>query len=82
MVKASSVIAVQIYDCKKSKKKGYLGEVNVVLSRDILDIKHGGERIVSLALWLIAEQLITDIKLGGANQGKLILHISTDLTTT
>ncbi|KAF9583082.1 hypothetical protein BGW38_010284 [Lunasporangiospora selenospora] len=67
-----SVIAVQIFDQKKFKKKdqGFLGTVNILMG-DIFDVNVGGD-----------EMLTTELKKSGSNdvvvQGKLIINISSN----
>lgn len=59
-VKDSSVVAVQIFDQRKFKRKdqGFLGVVNVRVS-DILDLELGGHGIFSLnPLHLLVTQIV------------------------
>ncbi|KAF9581951.1 hypothetical protein BGW38_000853, partial [Lunasporangiospora selenospora] len=71
-VTSKSVLAVQIFDQKKFKKKdqGFLGTVNIQMS-DVFDVNLGGD-----------EMLTTELKKSGSNdvvvQGKLILNISSN----
>ncbi|KAF9919353.1 hypothetical protein FBU30_011073, partial [Linnemannia zychae] len=68
-----SVIAVQIFDQKKFKKKdqGFLGTVNIQMG-DVFDVNTGGD-----------EMLTTELKKSGSNDvvvhGKLILNISSNI---
>ncbi|KAL1926541.1 hypothetical protein VTP01DRAFT_5662 [Rhizomucor pusillus] len=68
-----SVIAVQVFDQKKFKKKdqGFLGVINVQLG-SVFDVDVGGDEMLSL-----------DLKKSNANeavQGKLILNITTNVS--
>ncbi|KAG0353325.1 hypothetical protein BG005_007379 [Podila minutissima] len=68
-----SVLAVQIFDQKKFKKKdqGFLGTVNIQMG-DVFDVNIGGD-----------EMLTTELKKSGSNdvvvQGKLIINISSNI---
>ncbi|KAG0234674.1 hypothetical protein BGW42_006294 [Actinomortierella wolfii] len=68
-----SILAVQIFDQKKFKKKdqGFLGTVNIQMG-DVFDVNNGGD-----------EMLTTELKKSGSNdlvvQGKLILNISSNV---
>ncbi|GJJ71877.1 E3 ubiquitin-protein ligase NEDD4 [Entomortierella parvispora] len=68
-----SVLAVQIFDQKKFKKKdqGFLGTVNIMMG-DVFDVNTGGD-----------EMLTTELKKSGSNdvvvQGKLIINISSNI---
>ncbi|KAG5520037.1 hypothetical protein PMAC_001113 [Pneumocystis sp. 'macacae'] len=69
-VKESSILAVQIFDQKKFKKKdqGFLGVVNLRIS-DVIDLSLGGD-----------EMLVRDLKKSNDNMtvhGKLIISLST-----
>ncbi|KAF9089451.1 hypothetical protein BGX23_006694 [Mortierella sp. AD031] len=70
-----SVLAVQIFDQKKFKKKdqGFLGTVNIQMG-DVFDVNTGGD-----------EMLTTELKKSGSNdvvvQGKLIINISSNIGT-
>ncbi|EPB91222.1 E3 ubiquitin-protein ligase pub1 [Mucor circinelloides 1006PhL] len=71
-VKNSSVIAVQVFDQKKFKKKdqGFLGVINVQVS-NVFDLAVGGDEMLTL-----------DLKKSNNHdtiQGKLILNISTNV---
>ncbi|ORZ02266.1 hypothetical protein BCR43DRAFT_465212 [Syncephalastrum racemosum] len=67
-----SVIAVQVFDQKKFKKKdqGFLGVINVQVN-NVFDLEVGGDEMLTL-----------DLKRSNANEsvhGKLILNISTNV---
>ncbi|BEI87577.1 uncharacterized protein CcaverHIS019_0102950 [Cutaneotrichosporon cavernicola] len=69
-VKDSSVVAVQIFDQRKFKRKdqGFLGVINVKVS-DVLDLELGGQEMLTL-----------DLKKGSENvtvNGKLVIYLST-----
>ncbi|GAN03456.1 ubiquitin-protein ligase [Mucor ambiguus] len=71
-VNSSSVIAVQVFDQKKFKKKdqGFLGVINVQVS-SVFDLAVGGDEMLTL-----------DLKKSNNHdtiQGKLILNISTNI---
>ncbi|KAF9160694.1 hypothetical protein DFQ26_005264 [Actinomortierella ambigua] len=72
-VSNKSILAVQIFDQKKFKKKdqGFLGTVNIQMG-DVFDVNNGGD-----------EMLTTELKKSGSNdlvvQGKLILNISSNI---
>jgi E3 ubiquitin-protein ligase NEDD4 len=68
----SSVIAVQVFDQKKFKKKdqGFLGVINVQVS-NVFDLEVGGDEMLTLEL----KQSNT----GDAVHGKLILNLSTNV---
>ncbi|KAF2117563.1 hypothetical protein BDV96DRAFT_395510 [Lophiotrema nucula] len=73
-VSEDSVLAVQIFDQKKFKKKdqGFLGVINVRIG-SVIDLDAGGD-----------EMLTRDLKKSNDNMvvhGKLILNLSTNLTT-
>ncbi|KAF2833753.1 HECT-domain-containing protein [Ophiobolus disseminans] len=73
-VNEESVLAVQIFDQKKFKKKdqGFLGVINVRIG-SVIDLDAGGD-----------EMLTRDLKKSNDNMvvhGKLILNLSTNLTT-
>ncbi|KAG9321027.1 hypothetical protein KVV02_004988 [Mortierella alpina] len=67
-----SILAVQIFDQKKFKKKdqGFLGTINIQMG-DVFDVNVGGD-----------EMLTTELKKSGSNdvvvQGKLIINISSN----
>ncbi|KAF9169267.1 hypothetical protein BGX21_008274 [Mortierella sp. AD011] len=69
-----SILAVQIFDQKKFKKKdqGFLGTVNIQMG-DVFDVNVGGD-----------EMLTTELKKSGSNdvvvQGKLIINISSNIS--
>ena len=74
VVTESSIIAVQIFDQKKFKKKdqGFLGVINCRVG-DVIDLNLGGE-----------EMLTRDLKKSNDNMvvhGKLIISISTNINT-
>ncbi|KAK9455898.1 hypothetical protein V1511DRAFT_487821 [Dipodascopsis uninucleata] len=71
----SSIIAVQIFDQKKFKKKdqGFLGVINIRVG-DVIDLSLGGE-----------EMLTRDLKKSNDNlvvHGKLIISLSTNIQST
>ncbi|KAF9466383.1 HECT-domain-containing protein [Collybia nuda] len=73
-VKESSVIAVQIFDQRKFKRRdqGFLGVVNVRVS-DALDLELGGHEMLTIDLKKSNDNLVV--------HGKLIIYLSTNLTT-
>ncbi|KAF5331167.1 hypothetical protein D9619_005978 [Psilocybe cf. subviscida] len=73
-VKDSSVVAVQIFDQRKFKRKdqGFLGVVNVRVS-DVLDLELGGHEMLTLDLKKSNDNLVV--------HGKLIMYLSTNITT-
>ncbi|KAF8633731.1 hypothetical protein AX17_004387 [Amanita inopinata Kibby_2008] len=72
-VKDSSVVAVQIFDQRKFKRKdqGFLGVVNIRVS-DVLDFNLGGHEMLTLDLKKSNDNLVV--------HGKLILYLSTNIT--
>ncbi|KAI8342036.1 E3 ubiquitin-protein ligase RSP5 [Chlamydoabsidia padenii] len=73
-VSNTSVIAVQVFDQKKFKKKdqGFLGVINVQVNT-IFDLEVGGDEMLTL-----------DLKKSNGNEtvhGKLILNVSTNINT-
>ncbi|KAI0303491.1 ubiquitin-protein ligase [Multifurca ochricompacta] len=74
MVKDSSVIAVQVFDQRKFKRRdqGFLGVVNVPV-RNHLDLELGGHEMVKLDLKRSNDNLVV--------HGKLIMYLSTNLST-
>ncbi|WWD16351.1 hypothetical protein CI109_100777 [Kwoniella shandongensis] len=73
-VKDSSIVAVQIFDQRKFKRKdqGFLGVINIKVS-DVIDLELGGQ-----------EMLTKELKKGSDNQavqGKLIVYLSTQTNT-
>ncbi|KAF9036746.1 hypothetical protein BJ165DRAFT_1505667 [Panaeolus papilionaceus] len=72
-VKDSSVVAVQIFDHRKFKRKdqGFLGVVNVRVS-DVLDLELGGHEMLTLDLKKSNDNLVV--------HGKLIMYLSTNVT--
>jgi len=73
-VKDSSVIAVQIFDQRKFKRRdqGFLGVVNVRVS-DVLDLDLGGHEMLTLDLKKSNDNLVV--------HGKLIVYLSTNTST-
>ncbi|KAF8626062.1 hypothetical protein AX15_005098 [Amanita polypyramis BW_CC] len=71
-VKESSVIAVQIFDQRKFKRRdqGFLGVVNIRVS-DVLDFATGGHEMLTLDLKKSNDNLVV--------HGKLILYLSTNV---
>ncbi|GJJ78452.1 E3 ubiquitin-protein ligase NEDD4 [Entomortierella parvispora] len=73
VVTNKSVLAVQIFDQKKFKKRdqGFLGTINIQMG-DIFDVNVGGD-----------EMLTTELKKSGSNdvvvQGKLIINVSSNI---
>ncbi|KAJ7582931.1 hypothetical protein C8J56DRAFT_236391 [Mycena floridula] len=72
-VKDSSVVAVQIFDQRKFKRRdqGFLGVVNVRVS-DVLDFELGGHEMLTLDLKKSNDNLVV--------HGKLIIYLSTNIT--
>ncbi|EIN08066.1 HECT-domain-containing protein [Punctularia strigosozonata HHB-11173 SS5] len=72
-VKDSSVIAVQIFDQRKFKRRdqGFLGVVNVRVS-DVLDLELGGHEMLTLDLKKSNDNLVV--------HGKLIIYLSTNVS--
>ncbi|OXV05602.1 hypothetical protein Egran_06630 [Elaphomyces granulatus] len=73
-VNEDSILAIQIFDQKKFKKKdqGFLGVINVRIG-DVIDLQMGGD-----------EMLTRDLKKSNDNlvvHGKLIINLSTNLNT-
>jgi E3 ubiquitin-protein ligase NEDD4 len=96
MVKGSSVVAVQIFDQRKFRRRdqGFLGFVEIQVT-DYLDLELGGQGMfsgfrIASPLYLptnasVTEKVLLDLK--GTDdkpvvQGKLICHLSTKLTTS
>jgi E3 ubiquitin-protein ligase NEDD4 len=71
-VKDDSVVAVQIFDQRKFKRRdqGFLGVVNVRVS-DVLDLELGGHEMLTLDLKRSNDNLIV--------HGKLIIYLSTNI---
>jgi E3 ubiquitin-protein ligase NEDD4 len=71
-VKDSSVVAVQIFDQRKFKRRdqGFLGVVNVRVS-DVLDLELDGHEMLTLDLKRSNDNLIV--------HGKLIIYLSTNI---
>ncbi|KAF8892604.1 hypothetical protein BD779DRAFT_1509940 [Infundibulicybe gibba] len=72
-VKDSSVVAVQIFDQRKFKRKdqGFLGVVNVRVS-DVLDLELGDHEMLTLDLKKSNDNLVV--------HGKLIIYLSTNIS--
>ncbi|KIP12373.1 hypothetical protein PHLGIDRAFT_98357 [Phlebiopsis gigantea 11061_1 CR5-6] len=72
-VKDSSVIAVQIFDQRKFKKRdqGFLGVVNVRVA-DVIDLELGGHEMLTLDLKKSNDNLVV--------HGKLIIYLSTNVS--
>ncbi|KAF7440742.1 hypothetical protein PC9H_001090 [Pleurotus ostreatus] len=72
-VQDSSVIAVQIFDQRKFKRRdqGFLGVVNVKVT-DVLDLQLGGHEMLTLDLKKSNDNLVV--------HGKLIIYLSTNVT--
>ncbi|WVQ78911.1 hypothetical protein IAT38_001002 [Cryptococcus sp. DSM 104549] len=73
-VKDSSIVAVQIFDQRKFKRKdqGFLGVINIKIA-EVIDLELGGQ-----------EMLTKELKKGSDNQavqGKLIVYLSTQTST-
>ncbi|KAH9930896.1 HECT-domain-containing protein [Fomitopsis serialis] len=71
--KDSSVIAVQIFDQRKFKKRdqGFLGVVNIRVA-DVIDLELGGHEMLTLDLKKSNDNLVV--------HGKLILYLSTNVS--
>ncbi|TRM61757.1 hypothetical protein BD626DRAFT_558362 [Schizophyllum amplum] len=71
-VKDSSVVAVQIFDQRKFKRRdqGFLGVVNVRVS-DVLDLELGGHQMLTMDLKKSNDNLVV--------HGKLIIYLSTNV---
>ncbi|KAG6376092.1 hypothetical protein JVT61DRAFT_2064 [Boletus reticuloceps] len=71
-VKDSSVLAVQIFDQRKFKRRdqGFLGVINVRVS-DVLDYELGGHEMLTLDLKKSNDNLVV--------HGKLIIYLSTNV---
>ncbi|KIR59417.1 E3 ubiquitin-protein ligase NEDD4 [Cryptococcus bacillisporus CA1873] len=70
-VKDSSIVAVQIFDQRKFKRKqdqGFLGVINIKVS-DVIDLELGGQEMLTKELRKGSD--------GQAVQGKLIVYLST-----
>ncbi|KAI0713399.1 ubiquitin-protein ligase [Earliella scabrosa] len=72
-VKENSVIAVQIFDQRKFKKRdqGFLGVVNVKVA-DVIDLELGGHEMLTLDLKKSNDNLVV--------HGKLIIYLSTNVS--
>ncbi|KAG6885071.1 hypothetical protein C0993_006150 [Termitomyces sp. T159_Od127] len=73
MVKESSVVAVQIFDQRKFKRRdqGFLGVVNVRVV-DVLDLEQDGHEMLTLDLKKSNDNLVV--------HGKLIMYLSTNVS--
>ena len=74
-VKDASVVAVQIFDQRKFKRKsdqGFLGVINVKVT-DVIDLELGGQEMLTRELKKGSEQV--------AVNGKLIVYLSTQTNT-
>ncbi|KAI9632877.1 ubiquitin-protein ligase [Dioszegia hungarica] len=74
-VKDSSVVAVQIFDQRKFKRKqdqGFLGVINLKVS-DVIDLELGGQEMLTRELRKGSDQVTV--------QGKLIVYLSTQTQT-
>ncbi|KAG9036129.1 hypothetical protein FRB95_009703 [Tulasnella sp. JGI-2019a] len=73
-VKDSSVIAVQIFDQRKFKRRdqGFLGVVNVRVS-EVIDLELGGHEMLTLDLKRSNDNLVV--------HGKLIIYLSTNTSS-
>lgn len=73
-VTPGSILAVQIFDHKKFKKKdqGFLGVINVLVS-EAIDLSMGGEEMITRDLRKSNDNLVVN--------GKLILNLSTSVDT-
>ncbi|KAJ5939469.1 hypothetical protein N7466_002603 [Penicillium verhagenii] len=74
-VNEDSILAIQIFDQKKFKKKdqGFLGVINVRIG-DVIDLSMGGDEMLTRDLKKSNDNLIV--------HGKLIINLSTNLTAT
>ena len=70
----SSVVAVQIFDQKKFKKRdqGFLGVINIRVA-DVLDLELGGKRLLNKELKKSNDNLVV--------HGKLIIDLNTNVST-
>lgn len=73
-VKDSSVVAVQLFDQKKFKKRdqGFLGVINIRVS-DIIDLELGGKTLLTRELKKSNDNLVV--------HGKLIVDLNTNVST-
>ncbi|OJJ49588.1 hypothetical protein ASPZODRAFT_109119 [Penicilliopsis zonata CBS 506.65] len=73
-VNEDSILAIQIFDQKKFKKKdqGFLGVINVRIG-DVIDLQIGGDEMLTRDLKKSNDNLIV--------HGKLIINLSTNLST-
>ncbi|KAL1411894.1 hypothetical protein Q8F55_002880 [Vanrija albida] len=75
-VKDSSVVAVQIFDQRKFKRKqdqGFLGVINIKVSDVFSDLELGGQEMLTRDLKKGSEKVAVD--------GKLIIYLSTQTAT-
>ncbi|KAK9447529.1 uncharacterized protein V1518DRAFT_376799 [Limtongia smithiae] len=74
-VTENSIIAVQIFDQKKFKRKdqGFLGVINIRVG-DVIDLSLGGEEMLTRELKKSNDNLVV--------HGKLIINLSTNIPTT
>ena len=86
-VNEDSILAIQIFDQKKFKKKdqGFLGVINVRVG-DVIDLQMGADgelaRFSEFVANLVPEMLTRDLKKSNDNlvvHGKLIVNLSTNL---
>ncbi|KIV88705.1 E3 ubiquitin-protein ligase RSP5 [Exophiala mesophila] len=72
-VTEDSILAIQIFDQKKFKKKdqGFLGVINIRIG-DVLDLDMGGDEMLTRDLKKSTDNLVV--------HGKLIVNLSTNLT--
>ncbi|KAG8681709.1 hypothetical protein FRC08_015467, partial [Ceratobasidium sp. 394] len=73
-VKDSSVVAIQVFDQRKFKRRdqGFLGVVNIRVS-EIIDLELGGHEMLTLELKKSNDNLVV--------HGKLIVYISTNTSS-
>ncbi|CAL5873477.1 uncharacterized protein PFLUO_LOCUS7756 [Penicillium psychrofluorescens] len=73
-VNEDSILAIQIFDQKKFKKKdqGFLGVINVRIG-DVIDLQMGGDEMLTRDLKKSSDNLVV--------HGKLIINLSTNLST-
>ncbi|OAP60789.1 E3 ubiquitin-protein ligase RSP5 [Fonsecaea erecta] len=73
-VTEDSILAIQIFDQKKFKKKdqGFLGVINIRIG-DVIDLESGGDEMLTRDLKKSTDNLVV--------HGKLIVNLSTNLST-
>ncbi|KIW31940.1 E3 ubiquitin-protein ligase RSP5 [Cladophialophora immunda] len=73
-VTEDSILAIQIFDQKKFKKKdqGFLGVINIRIG-DVIDLEMGGDEMLTKDLKKSTDNLVV--------HGKLIVNLSTNLTS-